>query len=172
MKDEGGTMKDEGGRMKDEGGRITHPSSFIPHPFLPRRRGSAILELSLILPGLLTLALLAVDYGRVATCYVAVTNAARAGAGYGSSNAYTSATQAAWQAATIQAATDEFATNPWYNAANLTVSTPVVTQEGNGYWRVSVTATYSFQTLINWTLLSNYHKPVSLTRTVVMRATI
>ena len=137
-----------------------------------RRRGVAILEFALALPVLLSLVLLAIDYGRVASCYVAVTNAARAGAGYGSANAYTSATLAAWQAATIQAAKDEFATNPWYNSAKLTVGTPVVTQEGNGYWRVSVTATYSFQTLINWTVLSNYNTPVSLTRTVVMRATM
>ncbi len=50
------------------------------------RRGSAILEFSLISPILLSLLLLCIDFGRVPFYYIAVTNAARAGAGYASAN--------------------------------------------------------------------------------------
>ena len=136
-----------------------------------QRRGAAILELSLLLPILLSLVLLCVDYGRLAFCYMAVTNAARVGAGYASSNPYTVAN---WQANTIAAVQNEFTktANTWFVAADLTVPNPVLTQDGNGYWHVSVTATYSFSTLINWPWLPGYNTAVPLTRTVVMRGTI
>ena len=136
------------------------------------RRGAAVAELAVVLPVLLSLVLLCIDFGQFAYYYMAVTNAARAGAGYGSANPYTASTQTMWQTATVQAVKNEFAQNAWYNSAKLTVATPVATQQGNGYWTVSVTVTYSFQTLVNWAFFSGYNHPISLTRTVVMRGTI
>jgi Flp pilus assembly protein TadG len=45
-----------------------------------RRRGAAAAELAMILPLMLILVLGCVDFGRFAYSYIAVTNAARAGA--------------------------------------------------------------------------------------------
>ena len=42
-----------------------------------RRRGSAILEFALVLPPLLMMVLLCIDFGRIAYYYIAVTNVAR-----------------------------------------------------------------------------------------------
>jgi Flp pilus assembly protein TadG len=142
-----------------------------------RRRGSATLEFALLLPILLSVALLCVDYGRFAFCYIAVTNAARAGAAYASRNLYTPSTQVQWQANVIQAVKDEFATNAWYerDSSKLTVDTPQLIQEGGGYWRVIVTAHYSFTTVVRWTAWTNWHNagnPMDLKRTVVMRGTL
>ena len=138
------------------------------------RRGSAILQFALVLPILLSVALLAADYGRVPFYWMAVTNAARVGAGYASANYYSSmsSTQLTnWQNATVTAVKGEFAGNAWYQAANLTVSNPTATKDSSGYYYVKVTVTYSFKTLVNWTFFSGYNKSISLTRTVVMRVT-
>jgi Flp pilus assembly protein TadG len=137
-----------------------------------RRRGSATLEFSLVLPLLISVALLCVDFGRFAYCYISVTNAVRAGAAYASVNLYSSSTETQWQTNVTQAVTDEFATNGWYSSGDLTVNTPQLIQESGGYWRVSVTASYSFSTLIQWGWLPGYNKPIKLSRTVVMRGTI
>ena len=138
------------------------------------RRGAAIIELALALPILLSVLLLAIDYGRLAFIYIAVTNAARAGAGYASTNAYppTSSLQTTWTNNAKSAATGEFSGNMGYNSANLTVSVSAPASDKTNYYYVSVTASYPFQTLINWRLFSGYHTSVSISRTVVMRVTV
>jgi Flp pilus assembly protein TadG len=130
------------------------------------------LEFSLALPILLSVALLCIDYGQLAYYYIGVTNAARAGAAYASVNYYSSGTQTAWQNNVIQAVKDEFATNGWYNSANLTVDTPTRTSEDTFHWYVTVTVHYSYKTLINWSGITGYNNTVTLSRTVVMRGTI
>jgi Flp pilus assembly protein TadG len=142
-----------------------------------RRRGSAILEFSLILPLLLTLTLLCVDFGRFAHYYIAVTNAARAGAAYASANVFTTSTQSLWNAQVRQAVVDEMTANSWFDASKLTVPSAVVTQEAGGLWRVKVDVSYPFQTLLDWPFLPAvagraYHDPLILHRSVVMRGTI
>ena len=56
------------------------------HHWLASRRGHAAVEFALILPLLVTIIFACIDLGRFAHTYIAVTNAARAGAGFGSSN--------------------------------------------------------------------------------------
>jgi Flp pilus assembly protein TadG len=124
-----------------------------------------------LLPVLLTVALLCVDFGRFAHTYVAVTNAARAGAGYGCANYYSPSTATNWNAGVQSAVTDELSTNAWFNSSKVVISQEAITETG-GYWRVQVTVTYPFQTLISWPFLTNYNKTVNLQRTVVMRGTI
>ena len=58
------------------------------------RRGAAAVEFAVILPLLVTIVLGCVDFGRFAYNYIALTNAARAGAAFGCMNVYTTATQA------------------------------------------------------------------------------
>src|SRR5690242_21582132 len=73
------------------------------------RCGAAAVEFALILPLLVTLVLASVDFGQFAYNYIAVTNAARAGASYGIMNNYTNSTKAVRMAGIQQAAWDEIA---------------------------------------------------------------
>ncbi len=149
-----------------------------------QRRGSAILEFALVSPLLISLALLCIDFGRLPFYYIAVTNAARAGAGYASANAWpaTAALQTSWGTAAKNAATTEFAANMEsvaYVSSNLVVSVDGATaspytapsKDSYGYY-VTVKVTYPFQTLIDWRWLAGYSNSISLSRTVVMRTTV
>jgi hypothetical protein len=124
--------------------------------------------LALSLPLLVLLVLGCVDFGRFATSHIAVTNAARAGAGFGSFNPYlTSSNRPRWEAGIRQAILDEMSGLKDFDANQLTVPTPVVTTENGGMWRVQVEVRYPFQSVIPWPGL-----PTNLTlkSVVVMRA--
>ncbi len=132
------------------------------------RRGAAVVEFAIIFPLLMLLVLGCVDFGRFAYHYIAVSNAARAGAGYGSMNTYNPAspsTVAAWQTNTKQAAADELTGQTGFDATELGISLTTI-DEGSGDLRIQVTATYPFRTLIPWPGIPS---SVSLQRTVAMR---
>jgi Flp pilus assembly protein TadG len=134
----------------------------VRHP----RRGLAATEFALILPLLVTVVLGTLDFGRFAYHYIGVTNAARAGAAFGCMNAYTPATLGRWQAAVVQATLDEMQGQTGYAPAQLAV-TVAATAETGGLWRVRVTASYPFQTLVAWPGIPSN---VTLRQTVVLRA--
>ena len=134
-----------------------------------RRRGSATLEFAILLPLLLTIALLCVDFGRFVHTYIAVTNAARAGAGFASMHPITPATQPLYNAAVRQIVEEEMTANEWFESASLTVQPPQMIDDGDGTRRVRVDVSYPFNTLINWPFLPGYNDPVVLRRVVVMR---
>jgi Flp pilus assembly protein TadG len=114
------------------------------------RRAAAAAELALLGPLLVTLVLAAVDVGRFAYFYIAVINAARAGASYAIMNNYSASTYGNWTAGITQAARDEISQQVGLaNATNLTV-TPLVTTDANGLKRVKVTASYPFSAVVNW----------------------
>jgi len=118
--------------------------------------------------------LLIVDYGRFAHTYIAVSNAARAGASVGSFNAPTPGSKPLWDFAIRQAVVDELATNTWFILGDLVVEVPLLIDEGNGLLRVEVDVTYPFQTLINWPVNwlffnPDYNDTVDLRHVVVMR---
>jgi len=131
------------------------------------RRGVAKLELALILPTLMLVALGAVDFGRFAARAVAVHAGARAGAGYGIVNPYTSTTQATWTANLNQAVTDEMQSmfDSRFGASSLVI-TAVKTNDAGNAWRVRVTVSFPFQTVINWPKIP--HK-ITITESVEMR---
>jgi Flp pilus assembly protein TadG len=115
------------------------------------RRAVAAAELVVISPLLATLVLGAVDFGRFAYYYIAVTNAARAGASYAIMNNYTSSTLTTWKNNVSLAAKDEMTQQVGSgNIGNLTVTVPTPTQDANGLRRVQVTASWSFTTIVNW----------------------
>ncbi len=115
-----------------------------------RRRGAAAAELALILPVLLTIALACVDFGRFAYHHIAITNASRAGAEYGSTNSYWPSNASAWQNGVQTAARDELTNQTNCTPSDLTTTT-TVTHEGNGFRRVRVAVSYaSFTTLVSW----------------------
>ena len=139
----------------------------LPHP---DRRAVAMVEMSLLLPLLMLIVLAAVDFGRFAHSYIAVTNGARAGAGFASINRPTNGTIGIWQTETRAAVLDELSqtlTSTGVAPADVTVTTNRVFDSGNnGPWRAEVTVSMPFQTLVAWpTLPSN----VTLQRFVVLR---
>ncbi len=120
-----------------------------------RRAGAVATEFALILPVLILIMLMCLDFGRFAYHHVAVTNAARAGAEYAIMHPYQTSTQSAWQTSIRTAARDELTNQTGCNPSNLSTSTTVVT-ESNGIRRVRVTTSYaSFQTLVSWPGIPN-----------------
>jgi hypothetical protein len=66
---------------------------------------------------------------------------------------------------------DELDENSWFDAARLSVATPQIIDEGDGYSRVRVEASYAFHTLIRWPFLPGYNDPIALRHVAVMRTT-
>ncbi len=126
------------------------PSNRSRHRPRQLSRGAAATELAVILPVLVTILLGCVDFGRFAYNYIAVTNAARAGAAYAMMNNYTTSTYSTWVSNITAAAQAEMTGQAGYNSANMTVAAPVVTVEASGLRRVQVTVSYPFQTVVNW----------------------
>jgi Flp pilus assembly protein TadG len=105
----------------------------------------------MLLPVLVTVVLGCVDFGRFACNYIALANAARAGASYGSMNNYTASTLASWKTGVGQAAKDEMTQQVGAaNIGNMVVTVPDPTQDANGLRRVRVTVSYPFTTVVNW----------------------
>jgi Flp pilus assembly protein TadG len=130
------------------------------------RRGVSAAELALILPVLVTLVMGGVDFGRFAYNYIAVQNAARAGAAYGTMNSYVASGQTAWETGVQSAARDEMNQQTGYTSTNLTVQA-TTTIESNGLRRVQVDASYPFQTVVAW---PGFPSTVTLRSVVQMRA--
>ena len=127
------------------------------------RRGTATVEMAAILPLLITIILGATDFGRFAYSHVAVTNAARAAAGFASMNPYTPTTQPAFESRLRQAAVDEMSQ---FDPALITVASTRSFDDGGRLWRVRVEVTYPFETIVPWPLLPNQ---VDLRRSVEIR---
>jgi Flp pilus assembly protein TadG len=130
------------------------------------RFGLAAVEFAVILPLLMTIVLGCVDFGRFAYSYIALTNAARAGAAYAIMNPYLLADQAPWMARIQQTAQDEMYQQTGYVAASLTIQTTAFT-DANGLQRVQITAGYPFQMIVPWPGIPNN---VMLQTAVQMRA--
>ena len=68
---------------------------FAGRPARARRRGQALVEFALILPILLLVLVIAIDFGRLFYLYVGINNGAREGAAYGADKPPTSRTSVA-----------------------------------------------------------------------------
>jgi Flp pilus assembly protein TadG len=134
------------------------------------RRGASAAELVVVLPLLAAIVAGAVDFGRFAYNYIAVTNAVRAGASYAMMNNYSPSTYSTWVSNLTAAAQAEMTGQVGYNSNNLTVAAPVVTVEATGLRRVQLTASYPFQTIVNWSWTGlGIPSSMTLQRTVVVR---
>lgn len=142
------------------------PSKLPPESFAKvRRDGAAAVEFAIVLPVLLMLLLGAADFGRCFQTSIAMTNAARAGAEYGSMHPFDNSSQGAWQTAVQQAAIDELSGSTMFDVTRLTVTTSSVT-ESDGLKRISVHTTYPFTTIFN---LAYVPATITVSGTAVMR---
>jgi hypothetical protein len=151
--------------------RPWHPKPPLPRgaQILPRttpkgRRGASAVEFALILPVVITIVLGCVDFGRFAYTYIAVTNAARVGASFGSRNPVTSVTRPLWEQELRDAVEAEMGSA--FDPGQITIPSPVITLEPGGLKRVHVEVSYPFETLVSWPLLPSN---IVLTRAVEMR---
>ena len=133
-----------------------------------KRPGAAMLELAIIMPLLLILTGGIVDFARYAYYYIAVSNAAGAGARFASLHPYTPTTLSSWNTLTKRAVTDDLQGILLYNANRVTIPNPTVVTESSGLQlrRVSVQVDYAFQTLTTWPSVPN---AFTIRRTVTMR---
>jgi hypothetical protein len=109
--------------------------------------------LALILPLLLTIALGALDFGRFAYTYIAVSNAARTGAGFASFHPYTVTTQPVWVEQIRNTVLAEL--GDAFDASKVEVLPPVVSVEPDGMRRVRVEVRYPFETVTIWPWIPN-----------------
>jgi Flp pilus assembly protein TadG len=135
------------------------------------RRAAAAVELALILPLLVFIVLLCVDFGRFAYTYIAVHNAVRAGGAYAIMNPVDTNNndeKTAWDNAVQTAARDEMTNQTGYNANNLTVTTTITDDETTGFRNIRIEASYSsFTTVVPWPGIPS---SLTLTKAVEMRA--
>src|SRR5262249_6788251 len=122
-----------------------------------------------ILPVLILIMLVCIDYGRFAATYVAVTNAARAAAGFGIThpvNASDPNALATWVSQVQQRGRDELTGQNGCDPARLTM-TPTILVQSNSR-RIRVVAQYdAFQTIVAYPGLPS---SVIMTRSVEMPA--
>ena len=119
---------------------------------LRRRRGASAAEMAILLPIFAAMVLATVDFGRFAYNYIAVTNAARAGAAWVMMNPPNnmSSPSSGWQSQNSQTVSAEISLQPQFQSGSLSVSNVTPTSETGGTWRFTVTASYPFQTMVNW----------------------
>jgi Flp pilus assembly protein TadG len=146
--------------------RVTFARRHRRHGAGAKRQGAVLIEFALILPVLITIVLAAIDFGRFAHAHMAVTNAARVGAGYASMHPYTSGTQALWQSKVRESIKNEMQGVLNYNDTQLVMTTPQVITDADGLKRVRIEVKYPFTTLVNWSLIPNNYL---MTRAVEMR---
>jgi len=120
--------------------------------------------MGLILPLLTAIVLGCIDFGRFAHSHIAVTNAARAGAGFASFHPVTATTQPVWEQRTREAVVAELGDT--FDATKIDMPSPVMATDSDGLKRVSVQVTYPFETLVDWPGIPSQ---MNLSRTVEMR---
>lgn len=131
-----------------------------------KRPGTAAVEFAAILSVLVLIVLGCVDFGRFAYSYIAVSNAARAGAGYGSVHPFTPFTEELWRSRIREAVAQEMQLIPGFDPDGVQITTGT---EGEEPWTerwVTVEVPYSFHTIMNWPALP---VEVPMRRTVTMR---
>jgi Flp pilus assembly protein TadG len=128
-----------------------------PKALARRQSGSAAVELAFLLPLLVFLVFVGVDFARIFYFATIVTNAARNGAVYGSSYPNNATDTSGIQQAALADATD-------LSPAPTVSSTTSTDSNGNNF--VSVTVTWNFTTVINY---PGVPSSITLSRTIQMQ---
>ena len=109
------------------------------------RRGQSLVELALIAPVLIILALGVIDYGRVYFAFVSVTNGARNGAHFASNSPSAAADITSIRDAAMGDMNELLNTSP----SNPNVTSATGTDSQGGLY-ADVTVTYTFSTIFPW----------------------
>ena len=129
-----------------------------------RRRGAAAVEFGLVLVPLTAIVFGCLDFGRFAHTYIAVTNAARAGAGLVTMHQVSLTTWPIAVANTRDAALNEL--GPDFDPAKVTVQPTLITNE-DGSRSLQVDVSYPFQTKVAWPLVPS--NVITITRRAEMQ---
>lgn len=129
--------------------RPTHPNTE-----LRRRGGTSAVELALTLPVLMLLVLGCVDFGRVLYSSIALKNAVGAATDYAATHRFTDYTKDAWESRVETRATEEMEGLANFNPDDLNLQIETV-EMPDGRVRATVTATYPFQSAVDWPGLPN-----------------
>jgi Flp pilus assembly protein TadG len=113
------------------------------------RRGLAAVELAIVLPLLLLLALACTDFGRVIHGFITVGNAARCGAEYGSMHKFTPHTRESWESQVRDAVRNEIQGLSDFDPADLQIGITTTDDEA-GLFRARVAVSYPFRMVVNW----------------------
>jgi Flp pilus assembly protein TadG len=123
------------------------PSPIFHRP--ARRAGAATVEMAIVTPVVILLALGCTDFGRVFHAHSVVSNGARCGAEYGATHGFTPHTQPAWEAMIRSSVEEELRNLPGYDAQAPAVEVSTAPDEA-GLYRVAVEVEYPFATTIDW----------------------
>jgi hypothetical protein len=129
------------------------------------RTATTATEFVIVLPLLLVLCLISVDFGRFAHAYIALGNAGRTGAEYGATHSYSAATANAWKLQVEGAVRQDFPAIGDIDPAQLAVEIDVA-QDAYGLNRARLTTSYPFETVVTWPMIP---RPLAMQRTVVFR---
>ncbi len=113
------------------------------------RQGGAAVEFAIVLPILMTLALGAIDFGRIYSTSIVLRSATRVGAEQGATHRLTPLTQVVWENRVRTAIQDEMQGVPQFNSAQLSISIASSTNAA-GQPQVEVSTHYPFQTIVDW----------------------
>jgi Flp pilus assembly protein TadG len=106
-----------------------------------------------------------VDFGRFAYSYLAVTNAARAGAATGSVRSFTPDTYTNWEQSVRAAVIAEMEGVPRFDENQLQIEPSLLSGDSGQTRRFRLEVSYPFQMLVNWPLLPSQ---VTLRRSLEM----
>ena len=114
-----------------------------------RRTAAAACEMAIVFPAVLLIVLSFVDLGRISYAYLAVSNAARAGAEQGATQRFNDYTRPDWEQDIHDAVLDEMQSLADFDPALLTVDIDT-NQNAYGETRVVVAVSYPFQQSLGW----------------------
>lgn len=120
-----------------------------PASYRVNRGGTAAIELAIVLPVLLLLVFGAIDFGRVAYYATALDNAVGCGAQYAATHRFTEYTVDDWETRVRDKVSDEMQGVNNFERNSLRTEIATENTPGQGI-RVTVTATYPFQTIVDW----------------------
>lgn len=113
------------------------------------RAAAAATELAFVLPVLLLITFGCVDFGRVAYTGIVLSNAVGCGASCAATHQRTDITAVTWDADVRDAVIEEMDQLAGFDSAQLTVAASSNAQP-DGSIRVTVEATYPFETVVDW----------------------
>lgn len=113
------------------------------------RRGAAAVEMAIVLPLMLSLAMMTFDFGSTVSTYLVLSNAARAGADYAATHHVTSVSRSAWESRITSAIQTEMSNYRNFDSKQLqtVIST---TANADQSTQVVVDLRYKHATIVPW----------------------